>query len=110
MASLTRDELMRQFAALKAEHTHYRDGNNNYGCYNVEGCRNCNFVYNSRDAISCHASDALIECVQCVDCRSCAFCVGLTGQTFAILNKEYLEHEYYQILKDLGIDWNVEVE
>ncbi len=108
--ALTMDEVMRKFSTLKAEHTQYRDSSNNYGCFNVENCRNCNFVYNSRDAISCHASDGLIDCVQCVDCRNCAFCVGVTGQAFAILNVEYLEADYYQILTDLGVNWNVEVE
>jgi len=107
---MTKDELLRRFEALRTEHTQYRDRDNNYGCFNVDHCRSCNYVYNSRSAISCHASDALIDCVQCVDCRNCAYCVGLTGSVFAILNIEYTEEEYYRTLKELGIDWNVQVD
>ena len=106
----TMDEMLRRFAALQQEHTHYRDRANNYGCFNVESCRNCNFVYNSRNAIGCHASDGLIDCLQCVDCRSCAFCVGLTGSAYAILNEEYTEEQYYALLTELGVDWQVEVD
>lgn len=107
---MTKDELARRFAELREEHTHYRDRDNNYGCFNVISCRSCNYVYNSRAAISCHASDSLIECVQCVDCRNCAFCVGLTGSVFAILNVEYTEEEYYRTLRELEVDWTVEAD
>ena len=98
----------REFDSLKQEHTHFRDGHNNYGCFNVEACRNCNFVYNSRACIGCHGGDSLIECVQCVDCRDCAFCVGLQGARFHILNKEYPQEEYFQKLEEWGIDPNVD--
>ncbi|MDI6713296.1 MAG: hypothetical protein QMD96_08670 [Anaerosomatales bacterium] len=104
--------MKRQFLAewqrLKVEHTHDRDAHNNYGCFNVEACRNCNYVYNSRGAISCHNCDSVIECVQCVDCRDCAYCVGLNGARFHILNREYSEQDYYEKLRELGIDWNVQ--
>ncbi len=93
---------------LKNEHTHDRDSANNYGCFNVEACRNCNYIYNARGCIGCHNCDSVIECVQCVDCRDCAYCVGLNGARFHILNKEYSEEEYYAKLKALGIDWTVE--
>lgn len=105
---MNRQELDREWARLRNEHTQDRDGANNYGCFNVEACRNCNYVYNSRNCINCHNSDAIIECVQCIDCRDCAFCVGLNGARFHILNKEYSEEEYYNTLRELGIDWNVE--
>ena len=93
---------------LKNEHTHDRDGANNYGCFNVEACRNCNYIYTARACISCHNCDSVIECVQCVDCRDCAYCVGLNGARFHILNKEHTEEEYYAKLRAFGIDWNVE--
>lgn len=101
-------EVMRTFATLKQEHTHDRDQSNNYGCFNVEGCRNCNYVYNSRDCIACHNSDSCFDCVQCVDCRDCAFCVGLNGARFHFLNTEYTEFEYYNKLRFYGVDWEVE--
>jgi len=101
-------ELEREFTHIKAEHMHDRDMGNNYGCFNIEACRNCNYVYNSRACIGCHNSDSCIECIQCVDCRDCAFCAGLNGARFHILNREYTEEEYYKILTDLGIDWNVQ--
>jgi hypothetical protein len=101
-------EFEREWARLRSEHTHDRDAHNNYGCFNVEACRNCNYVYNSRNSINCHNSDAIIECVQCTDCRDCAFCVGLNGARFHILNKEYSENEYYNILRLFGINWEVE--
>lgn len=102
------NEAMRQFTILKSEHTHDRDTANNYSCFNVESCRNCNYVYNSRNCISCHNCDTVIDCIQCVDCRDCSFCVGLNGARFHILNKEYSEAEYYEILEQLGVDWNVD--
>ena len=98
----------REWSKLKVEHTHDRDGMNNYGCFNVEACRNCNYTYNSRACISCHNCDSIIECVQCIDCRDCAFCVGLNGARFHILNKEYAEEEYYNVLRALGVEWNVQ--
>ncbi len=103
----TLEEVMKSFAALRAEHTHDRDAASNYGCYNVEDCRNCNFVYNSRGCMSCHNGDGLIECVQCVDCRDCAFCVGLQGARFHFLNKECSELEYYNKMRLYGIEWEV---
>lgn len=101
-------ELMREWSRIKVEHTHDRDGMNNYGCFNVEACRNCNYSYNSRACIGCHNCDSIIECVQCIDCRDCAYCVGLNGARFHILNKEYLEEDYYNQLRALGVDWNVQ--
>lgn len=98
----------REWSRLKVEHTHDRDAMNNYGCFNVETTRNCNYTYNSRACIGCHNCDSLIECVQCVDCRDCAFCVGLNGARFNILNKEYNEEEYYNRLRSLQVDWNVQ--
>lgn len=105
---MDRDGLMREWARLKAEHTHYRDGMNNYGCFNVDNCRNSNYVYNSKDCIACHNSDSLVECVQCIDCRDCAYCVGLNGARFHILNQEYSEAGYYEMLKWLGVEWEVQ--
>ncbi|GAB4273872.1 MAG: hypothetical protein Kow0056_01440 [Coriobacteriia bacterium] len=105
---MTYDEIIDEFTRLKQEHTHFRDNHNNYGCYNVETCRNCNFVYNSRGCINCSGGDGLVECVQCVDCRDCAFCVGLQGARFHILNKEYSEEEYYRILEEAGVDHKVD--
>ena len=95
------------WARLKAQHTHDRDGFNNFECFNVEECRNCSFVRNSRGCVGCHNCDSLLECVSCVDCRDCAYSVGLNGARFRILNKEYGEQAYYQRLTELGIDWNV---
>lgn len=97
-----------EFTELKSEHMHDRDGQNNYGCFNIEACRNCNFVYNSRAALSCHNCDTVIECVQCVDCRHCVMCVGLNGAKYNVLNKEYTEAEYYALLGKMGVDENVE--
>lgn len=97
-----------EFARLKAEHMHDRDGANNYSCFNVENCRNCNFSYNSRNCLSCHNCDSCIECVQCVDCKSCAFCVGLNGAKYMILNEQFSEQEYYRRLQELGIDPEVQ--
>ena len=82
---LTVDQrFLNDWARLRTEHTHDRDGFNNYGCFNVEACRNCNFVYNARGCLSCHNCDSIIECVQCVDCRDCAYSVGLNGARFHI--------------------------
>lgn len=102
------DEVLRAFTDLKQAHTHDRDTANNYGCFNIEACRNCNWVYNSRNCIGCHNADSLIDCVQCVDCRDCAFCVGLNGARFHFLNKEYSELQYYNILRLHGIEWEVD--
>lgn len=102
------DEIQRRFAELRQEHTHDRDKDNNYGCFNTEACRSCNYVYNSRNCLGCHNSDGLVECVQCVDCRDCAFCVGLNGARYHFLNKEYSELEYYNKLRFYGIEWEVE--
>lgn len=99
---------MREWTNLRAEHTHDRDVANNYGCFNVEACRNCNYVYNARGCISCHNCDSVIECVQCVDCRDCSYCVGLNGAQYHILNHEYTKEGYFARLAELGIDPNVE--
>ena len=104
------NEAQNDFARLRQEHTHFRDNHNNYGSFNVEACRNCNFVYNSRGCINCSGGDGLIECVQCHGCRDCAFCVGLQGARFHILNKEYSEADYYAQLEEWGIDPNVDAE
>ena len=101
-------ESLQEWSRLKAEHTSERDGSNNYGCFNIEACRGCNFVQNSRGCISCHGCNRLIECVQCVGCSDCAFSVGLKNARFHILNKEYVEVEYYQRLTELGVDWSVD--
>lgn len=93
-----------KFNALKNDHLHDRDGHNNYGCFNIDACRNCNFVYNSRSCFSSHNCDSCIECVQCVDCKHCAYCVGLNGAKFQILNVQYTEGDYYRKLSELGID------
>lgn len=106
--TVDQSELQREWARIKSEHTYDRDGMNNYGCFNVEACRNCNYVYNSRACINCHNSDSIIECVQCIDCRDCAFCVGLNGARFHILNKEYSEEDYYNTLRSLGVEWDVQ--
>ena len=98
-----------RFSKLRSDHMHDRDSHNNYGCFNVEACRNCNWVYNSRAALSCSNCDSVIECVQCVECRDCAYCVGISGARFHILNEEYNEEGYYAKLKALGVDWNVDV-
>jgi len=108
MVIRSRDELDREWAKLRSDHMHDRDGANNYGCFNVETSRGCNYVYNSRGCINCHNSDSIIECVQCVDCRDCAFCVGLNGARFHILNREYNEEEYYNQLRLLRVVWEVQ--
>lgn len=102
-------DFQREWSKLRNEHTHDRDSANNYGCFNVESCRNCNYVYNARSCISCHNCDSIIECVQCIDCRDCAFCVGLNGARFHILNHEYSGQEYYDQLRLLGVEWEVNV-
>ena len=101
-------EVMRSFAKLRNEHTHDRDKHNNYGCFNVVNCKNCNYVYNARDCIGCHNCDGMIDCVQCVDCSNCAYCVGLQGAKFHFLNVEYTELEYYNKLRLYGVDWEVD--
>ena len=103
-----KDRLHDEFNRLKMEHMADRDGRNNYSCFNVEGCRDCNFVYDSVNCFSCHKCDQCIECTQCVNCRNCAFCVGLTDAQFQILNVQYTEEEYNAKLKELGyeIDMN----
>lgn len=108
MVIRSRDELDREWSKLRNEHTHDRDPANNYGCFNVETSRNCNYVYNSKGCINCHNSDSLVECVQCIDCRDCAYCVGLNGARFHILNREYNEEEYYNQLRLLRIEWEVQ--
>jgi hypothetical protein len=101
-------ELAEEFNRMKIAHTHDRDSANNYGCYEVEACRNCNFVYNSRACLGCHNCDACIECVQCVDCKNCVYCVGLNGARFAILNVEYSEAEYWKRIEILGLNMKVD--
>ncbi len=101
-------ELDREWMRLRNDHTLDRDRSNNYGCFNIEACQNCNYVYNSRSAINCHNSDTLVECVQCVDCRDCAYCVGLNGARFHILNREYSEQDYFAMLEALGINASVD--
>jgi hypothetical protein len=34
--------------------------------------------------------------------------VGLNGARFHILNKEYSEEEYYETLRQLGVNWEVQ--
>ncbi len=106
---MDREQVLAEYARLKQEHTHDRDGSNNYGCFNVEACNNCNFVYNSRACISCHNCDSLIECVQCVDCKHCAFSVGLKGVEYHILNQPVPYDEYNRRLQMMGIEPEVDV-
>ncbi len=101
-------EVAEEFNRLRIEHTHDRDSLNNYGCYGVEACHNCNFVYNSRGCIGCHNCDSCIECVQCVDCKDCVYCVGLNGARYAILNVEYDEAEWRKRIEMLEINMNVD--
>jgi len=92
-----------EFTKLKMDHMRDRDGSNNYSCFEVEGCRDCNFVYNSHNCFSCHNCDSVVECVSCIDCHNCALCVGLKGAEFQILNIQYGEAEYKDRLTKLGI-------
>lgn len=71
-------QFMQEWTRLRTEHTHDRDAANNYGCFNVETCRNC------------------------------AYCVGLNGARSHILNKEHSEQDYYARLTERGVNWKVE--
>jgi hypothetical protein len=97
-----------QFTHLKMDHMRDRDGANNYSCFNIEGCRDCNYVFGSRNCFSCHNCDSCMECISCVDCKNCTLCVGLKEAQYQILNIQYDEASYYARLKELGIDPEVD--
>lgn len=47
-----------------------------------------------------HSSN-LLYCDSCAHCENCFGCVGIRHKKFCILNKQYLENEYYEIVSQI---------
>lgn len=102
------DETKDEFHRLKMEHLQVRDANNNYSCFNVEGCKDCDYTYNSKYCFSCHNCDSCVDCISCTNCQNCAYCVGLIDARYQILNKQYSEEDYFKKLEEIGVDPTVD--
>jgi hypothetical protein len=102
------DRVNDEFHRLRMEHLEFLDRGNNHSCFNVEGCKDCHFTYNSRYSFGCSNCDAVIDCVACVNCKNCAYCVGLLDAEYQILNVQYEKDDYFKRLEEIGVDPNVD--
>lgn len=69
-----------------------------YECVNIENCYNVRFGQESKD---CRDSSFLYACR---NCSNCAFCVNLVNGEYCIWNKRYAKEDYFNKLKELGLD------
>ncbi len=70
-------------------------------CYDLIGCSKCYQVISSED---CSTSQNLILCKNCVNCQDCVGCVNLHNVRYAIFNEVYPKEEYFEKIKELGIE------
>ena len=70
-------------------------GELNYFVVQSTNIYNSKFILYSVNCSDCEYLD------QCYDCKDCFGCVGLKKQQYYILNKQYVEEEYYQIINIL---------
>lgn len=67
-------------------------------CYN---CNSCNYCYNCNyccDCYDCNDCDYCYDCYDCNDCNYCYKCSGLSFKKYHILNIEFTEEEYKNII------------
>lgn len=68
-------------------------GENSYMCIKCENFYHCTH---------CQESKSITDCNYCFDCQNCTFCtgcVGLRGQQYCILNKQYTKEEYQKLVE-----------
>ena len=115
---------------ITGDHISYsRNVFDSFDCTNLEDCRYCTWLHDSKDCQDCYAwgsrgelgyenhlcgnnfyrvifSDTcwndvsnLIYCRQCIgNCKYLFGCVGMKKKEFCILNKQYTEQEYHQLV------------
>jgi len=68
-------------------------------CYYSVGVTNCHRALFNLNIVT--DSRNLEYCTRCFNCENCFGCVGLRHKKFCILNKQYSEEEYWQVLDQL---------
>jgi hypothetical protein len=80
------------------------DAKDCYDCNYVEEnelcCEYLGFYKNVRTHYSliCSLCNECMYCAYCISCHNCFGCVGLKHKQYCILNKQYLEEEYNELL------------
>jgi len=76
-------------------------------CGGAFNCNTCYYVANCERSVNlkfcdkCIDSQRLEYCLQCINCEDCFACVGLRRKRFCILNKQYIEEEYWRKIDEL---------
>jgi hypothetical protein len=65
---------------------------------------NCHYSYWSSNCIDCNFI------IDCNNCQNCFNCVNLQNKNYCILNKQYSQKEYEEIIKGLNLGSNIFVE
>jgi hypothetical protein len=73
----------------------------------VDGCYDCHTLNYSKNCYDCFGSSFLIDCRNCNDCLGC---IGLRGQKYSILNKQYSKEEYEKKLQEYRLDTHSGIE
>ena len=77
---------------------------------NISGCLRGElnyFVVQSSDLYNCKVMIYCLNCIeseycdQCYDCKNCFGCVGLKKRQYCILNRQYSEERYYNLINIL---------
>ncbi len=76
-------------------------------CSGMFSSNNCFYSTNTtrsskiRYSYHCTSCQDLEYCIDCCNCESCFGCVGLNHKKFCILNQQYSEEEYWQLVDEL---------
>jgi len=101
------------FANINGAHdlywTNYATGNSYDGvfCSGMFDANTCYYATSSSQSshiqfsYHCVSSQNLEYCIDCYNCENCFGCVGLNRKQFCILNKQYIEEDYWKKLDEL---------
>lgn len=70
-------------------------------CTRTKAARRCIGCNDVEISDSCEDSQYLLLCLACVRCEQCFACVGLTGESYCVLNKRYSRKDYFQLTQTL---------
>jgi hypothetical protein len=83
---------------------HVIAGEKLYECVSSEQCFNCSYLNRCNQCTDCYFLES------CISCKNCLGCKNLRHKEFCIFNKPYSEAEYFEILKEYGLDTREGVE
>jgi hypothetical protein len=70
-------------------------------CTRTKAARRCVGCNDVEISDSCEDSQYLLLCLACVRCEQCFACVGLTGESYCVLNRRYSRKDYFQLTQAL---------